>query len=113
MLPNTQAVDQSFAALAHPVRRGIVERLLDGEMTVGEIAAPYDMKKPTISRHLKVLENAGLITREIDGRQHHCRLCRDGLQELQSWIERYDRFWNRQLDRLGQFLEQEPTGSSS
>lgn len=100
-----QAVDRSFAALSHPVRRAILDRLCDGALTVGEIAAPFAMKKPTLSRHLKVLEDAGLIARSVHGRQHRCRLRADGLREVRAWIDRYDRFWNSQLDALGDYLE--------
>ena len=108
MTLTTNAIDQSFAALAHPVRRAIVERLRDGALTVGEIGAPYAMKKPTISRHLKVLESAGLISRSVEGRQHRCRLRADGLRDLQDWIQRYDKFWNGQFDALEDYLAQEP-----
>ncbi len=104
MLPAPQSIDRSLAALAHPVRRAIVERLLDGELTVGEISAPHAMKKPTFSRHLKILETAGLVARRVRGRQHYCRLRSERLQELRTWFERYERFWNAQLDSLGDHL---------
>ncbi len=107
------SVDRSFAALSHPVRRAILDRLCDGALTVGEIAAPFAMKKPTISRHLKVLEDAGLIARSIHGRQHRCRLRADGLRDVRAWIERYDRFWSGQLDALGDYLERQTPADSA
>ena len=98
-------VDQTLAALAHPVRRAILDRLRDGALTVGAIAAPYDLKKPTISRHLKVLEDARLIERTVEGRQHHCRLNPEGIRSLHGWLDRYERFWSGQLDELERFLD--------
>lgn len=105
MLPAATPIDRTLAALAHPVRRAIVDRLLDGDLTVGEIAAPYDMKNPTISRHLKVLERAGLIERTLEGRNHRCRLDPNGIGELRSWVKRYEKFWSGQLDALERFIE--------
>ena len=105
VFPAATAVDHALAALAHPVRREIVERLLDGDLTVGEIAAPYDMKKPTISRHLKVLEGAELIERTLEGRHHRCRLNPRGLGRVRSWVRRYEDFWTGQLAALDRFIE--------
>ena len=104
MIPLSAPVDETFAALAHPVRRAIVDRLLEAELTVGEIAAPYDMKTPTVSRHLKVLEAANLIERTIDGRHHRCRLNPQGIGEMRAWLARYEHFWTGQLDRLERFV---------
>jgi DNA-binding transcriptional ArsR family regulator len=104
MLSPATSIDRSLAALAHPVRRAIVDRLRDGELTVGEISAPYAMKKPTFSRHLKILEHAGLVARRVRGRQHYCRLRGERLQELRTWLERYERFWTAQLDSLDDHL---------
>lgn len=112
MLPATQSIDRSLAALAHPVRRAIIDRLLDGELTVGEISAPHALKKPTFSRHLKVLERAGLVTRRVRGRQHYCRLRGERLRELRTWLERYERFWNAQLDSLDEHLARQAAGEA-
>ena len=104
-MSNALSIDQALAALAHPVRRGIVDRLLQGELTVGELGAPYGLKKPTISRHLKVLEDARLIERSIAGRKHHCRLNPQGLIEVRTWLRQYEAFWTNQLDALEQFIQ--------
>ena len=101
------AIDTTLAALAHPVRRAIVERLAQGSLTVGEIARPYAMKKPTISRHLKVLEGAKLIERSLEGRHHRCRLKREGMDALKTWLARHERFWVDRLDGLERFIEDE------
>ncbi len=108
MLPNTTAVDHAFSALAHPVRRAIIDRLMEGDLTVGEIAAPYDMKTPSISRHLKVLEHANLIQRTLEGRNHRCRLNLEGIRAISSWVARYEKFWTGQLDALERFVESHP-----
>ncbi len=108
MLPGPTPVDRAFAALAHPVRRAIVDRLLDaGELTVGAIAAPYDMTNPTISRHLKILEKAALIERTVVGRTHHCRVSEAGIDAVAAWIRRHETFWRGQFDALERYLEDE------
>ena len=103
------ATDHAFAALAHPVRRSILDRLLQGELTVGEIARPYDMKIPTISRHLKVLESAKLIRRTVEGRRHHCRINHEGITTVQEWLKHYQAFWNGQFDALEHYIEHNPS----
>lgn len=109
MLPAATPIDQAFTALSHPVRRDIVDRLLEGELTVGEIARPYGLRNPTISRHLKVLKEARLILSTVDGRQHRCRINPSGINELQRWLQRYERFWNGQFDALQRFIDTQST----
>lgn len=83
----TAALDQTFAALADPTRRAIVRRLARGEATVGELAGPFDMSLPAVSKHLKVLEGAGLVARRREGRLHHLRLVPRPLEAASRWIE--------------------------
>ncbi len=101
-------LDTTFAALADPTRRAILARLATGEATVGELAAPHDVSPPAISRHLRVLEAAGLLQRRRDGRAHRCRLERAPLREASDWIDYYRRFWDRQLAALAAFLDGAP-----
>jgi DNA-binding transcriptional ArsR family regulator len=97
-------LDATFAALADPTRRAIVERLSRGEASVGELAAPFDMSLPAVSKHLSVLEGAGLIARRKDGRVRHCELREEPMRGALQWIATYGRFWEDQLDSLGKFL---------
>ncbi len=99
-----EPIDLAFAALAHPVRRAMLDRLLSGELTIGELSAPFPIQKPTISRHIRTLEEAGLIERTVIGRTHRCRVSSKGIRELRTWLDRYERFWSLQLDQLDQFL---------
>jgi DNA-binding transcriptional ArsR family regulator len=101
----TPDLDHTFAALADPTRRAILARLAAGEATVGELAHPFAISLPAISRHLKVLERAALIERRRDGQMRRCRLTPRPLDEAQRWIEFYREFWNASLDRLAQHLE--------
>lgn len=95
-----------FAALADPTRRAILARLSEGETVVGDLARPFDMSLPAISRHLKVLENAGLIERRVEAQYRRCRLVPEGLRDAADWIEHYRQFWESQLDQLAKFLEE-------
>jgi DNA-binding transcriptional ArsR family regulator len=97
----------TFAALADPTRRAILARLARGEASVGDLAAPFDISLPAVSRHLKVLEHAGLIEREADAQWRMCRLKGRPLREAHGWLERYRRFWEESLDRLVEYLEKE------
>ncbi len=99
-------LDRVFSALADPTRRGMLERLSRGECTVTELAEPYDVSLPAISRHLKVLEKSGLVGRTVDGRVHRCRLLVDGLDDATDWIERHRGFWEEQLQSLADYLDQ-------
>ena len=99
------SLDATFAALADPTRRAILARLAEGEAPVGELAAPFDISLPAISRHLKVLEGARLISREKDGQWRRCRLRPEPLKEASDWIGRYRRFWEGQFDALTEYLK--------
>jgi DNA-binding transcriptional ArsR family regulator len=98
------SLDATFAALADPTRRAILARLAEGESTVGELAEPFEISLPAVSRHLKVLETAGLVARERDGRVHRLHLETGALADAMQWIAYYGRFWEEQLDSLGRFL---------
>jgi DNA-binding transcriptional ArsR family regulator len=98
------SLDAVFGALAHPVRRAILERLAERDATVSELAAPFHMSLPAVSRHLRVLDQAGLIVREKRGRDHHCRLAHDPLLEAIGWIVHYGAFWEQQLDSLAALM---------
>jgi DNA-binding transcriptional ArsR family regulator len=99
-------LDSTFAALADPTRRAILERLASGEMTVSELAAPFAMSGPAISKHLKVLERAGLIARGRDAQWRPCRLKPAPLKDAADWLEHYRRFWEESLDRLDDYLRE-------
>jgi len=96
----------TFGALADPTRRAILARLASGEATVTELAKPFDMSLPAVSKHLKVLENAGLISRARDAQWRPARLEADRLREASKWMERYRIFWEQSLDRLGEHLRE-------
>lgn len=103
------AVDQlssTFAALADPTRRAILDRLADGQATVTELAEPFDMSMPAISKHLKVLENAGLVTRGRDAQRRPCWLAAEPLHQASAWIENYRQFWERGFQRLDSYLDE-------
>ena len=95
-----------FKALAHPLRRDIVERLSSGAATVGEVSRDFGVSKPTISRHLKLLEEAGVVSRIIDGRTHRLTLRTETLAETTDWIERQRERWERLFDVVGEYLEE-------
>jgi DNA-binding transcriptional ArsR family regulator len=94
----------TLAALADPTRRAILARLAEGEATVGELARPFDMSLPAVSRHLKVLERAGLIARGREAQWRPCRLEPEPLRAVAGWLETYRRFWDERLDRLDAYL---------
>jgi DNA-binding transcriptional ArsR family regulator len=99
----------SFQALADPTRRAILARLALGEASVGELAEPFEMSLPAVSKHLKVLEGAGFLTRKKDGRIHRCRLEPAPMKQAAQWIDDYRSFWEGQLDQLARYLEQNHT----
>jgi len=103
----------TFAALADPTRRAILARLAEGDATVGELAAPFDLALATVSRHLQVLERAELITREKDAQWRRCRLQAAGLQDVAAWIQRYSVFWKQQLDLLATYFDGPEQGQPS
>lgn len=94
----------TFAALSDPTRRAILTRLTKGEATVNELARPFEMSLPSISRHLKVLERAGLISRARDAQWRPCRIEVKALREVDHWLEEYRRMWEERLDRLDDYL---------
>jgi DNA-binding transcriptional ArsR family regulator len=98
-------LSQTFAALADPTRRAIVLRLAEGDATVGQLAKPFAISGPAISRHLKVLEEAQLIERRVDARFRVCSLRRDRLAEAERWINETRQFWERGFDRLEALLQ--------
>ena len=95
----------TFQALADPTRRAILARLALGETSVTELAEPFDMSLPAVSKHLKVLENAGLIARGRDAQWRPCKLKPQPLREVDDWLDRYRKFWEESFDRLGAYLQ--------
>jgi DNA-binding transcriptional ArsR family regulator len=95
----------TFAALADPTRRAILARLASGEASVQELAEPFDISLPAVSRHLKVLATAGLIARGRDAQWRPCRLEAAPLKDVSNWVEEYRRFWEQSLDRLDDYLK--------
>ena len=100
-------LNRTFAACAHPIRRRIIERLAEREMTVGEATGDFPVSKPAISRHLRVLEEAGAIVRVIDGRQHRLRLAGGALEEAQAWLGRQHALWELKFDVLDEYLAEQ------
>ena len=101
------ALHTVFNALADPTRFAIVEQLLHkGEMTAGELAEPFDVSRPAISRHLKILEDAGVIERRVDRQFRVFRASAGGFREVEDWLERNRQFWNASLDRLKRLMEE-------
>ena len=103
-------LDRVFRALADPTRRAILERLAAGEATVGHLSEPFPLSFAAVSKHLGVLERAGLVTRESRGRERLCRINRDALKDTRAWLETHERFWNERLDALDALVG---TGSST
>jgi DNA-binding transcriptional ArsR family regulator len=102
----TDHLSSTFAALADPTRRAILARLATGEAPVTELAKPFDMSMPAISKHLKVLERAGLIARSREAQWRPCRIEAGRLKEVADWVEEYRRFWEQSLDRLDDYLKE-------
>jgi len=100
----TTSLDSQFAALADPTRRAILARLALGETTVLELAKPFAMTQPAISRHIKVLETAGLITRRIDGTKRPCRLAKPGIDAIDQWLDMLRQALDRNFNRLDKIL---------
>ena len=103
----------TFAALADPTRRAILARLAEGEATVNELAQPFAISLPAVSRHLKVLEGAGLISRGREAQWRPCRLEAEPLRDLADWLENYRRFWDESLDRLDAYLKKLQQGDEN
>ncbi len=102
----TDHLSATFAALADPTRRAILARLAEGEASVTELAAPFDMTMPAISKHLKVLERAGLIERGREAQWRPCKLQAGPLKEVENWVEQYRRFWEESFSRLDDYLKE-------
>ncbi|MDQ3957359.1 MAG: metalloregulator ArsR/SmtB family transcription factor [Actinomycetota bacterium] len=102
-----QALDATFAALADPTRRAILERLASGEQTVSALTEPFDVSQPAITKHLRVLKAAGLVEQRRVGRTRPCRLTAEPLREAAAWVAAYGEFWSRRLDGLAAYVEEE------
>lgn len=100
------SLSSTFAALADPTRRAILARLSQGNLSVTELAEPFDMSLPAVSKHLKVLEHAGLITRRRSAQWRPCQLQAAALKEVADWVEEYRRFWTESFDRLDDYLKE-------
>lgn len=103
---STDQLSVTFAALADPTRRAILAQLVKGEASVTELAKPFEMSLPAISKHLKVLEHAGLITRGREAQWRPCRLEAEPLKDAANWIEQYRQFWEQSFDRLDDYLQE-------
>jgi DNA-binding transcriptional ArsR family regulator len=106
-------LDQAFSALADPTRRAILARLAKGEATVLELAEPFAMTQPAVSRHLKVLETAGLIVKRVDGPKRHCRLAKRGIESIDQWLDTLRAALEKNYDRLDKILENIQTKKGS
>ena len=105
MVKYSASLDRTFSALADPIRRGIINRLAGGEVNVSELAKPYKVSAPAISRHLRVLKKAGLLQQETHGRTRICRLRAEPLRRASEWMNHYRQFWTDRLDELATFFE--------
>jgi DNA-binding transcriptional ArsR family regulator len=108
MVNNTAGLDAVFSALGDPTRRRIVERLSQGRLTVGELAAEFAMSQPAVSKHIKVLERSGLLAREVQGRVHHCHLDPDAMAAAAGWLDAQRRFWEAAFGRLDDYFARTP-----
>ena len=105
------SLDDVFHALSDPTRRAMLASLADGERNIGELAEPFEISFAAASKHVKVLEGAGLIRRRIEGRSHICRMEAGPLAEADQWLRFYERFWSARLDTLEQLLQQDDATS--
>lgn len=113
-MANSQTLDRAFTACSHPLRRTILERLAERELSVGEATHDFPVSKPAISRHLKVLEEAGAIVRVIDGRTHRLRLGpRAPFEDAYAWMARQHALWERKLDVVEEYLREQRTPEPS
>lgn len=112
MVNKTAELDAVFAALSDPTRRRMIERLARAERSVGELAADFSISQPAVSKHVKVLESAGLLKRHVVGRVHHCRLAPTALRRASRWLETQQRFWEGTLDRLGAYIDSSTEGET-
>lgn len=109
MVKHEVVLDRVFSALADPTRRAILLRLREGESRVTDLARPFRMSLPAVSKHLRVLEKAGLLLRKKSGRVHRLRANPDALRQAQEWMERYGEFWEQHFDALDRFLAKDST----
>jgi len=107
MVKHQADLNNVFAALSDPTRRAIIERLTQGEQSVSEIAEPFDISLPAISKHLRVLEDAGLLRRRRQGRIHHLSLVTEPMQSATEWLEMYSTFWEDSFDKLAKLVEED------
>ena len=109
MLPTSKTIQHTdadvFTAIAHPVRRVLLDMLAHRDQSVTELAIPFAMSRPAISQHLRILLDAGLVSEQRKGRERHYQLHADRLLEVQRWLQTYQRFWLNRLDALGNYLE--------
>jgi DNA-binding transcriptional ArsR family regulator len=108
MVQQSQRLDACFAALSDPTRRAILERLRQSEATMSALADPFDVSPPAVTKHVNVLERAGLVARQRSGREVHVRLVAEPMREASVWMARYRVFWNEGLDALEELLGEEP-----
>lgn len=107
MVTQQTSLDSVFSALADPTRRRIVERLVRRQFTVNEIASGFAMSRPAVSKHLRVLEECGILTREVVGREHRCAIDPKAMRTAATWLERQERYWNSVLDNLDRHLRRD------
>jgi len=107
----TDQLSTTFAALADPTRRAILARLTSGEVSVTELAEPFDMSLPAVTKHLKVLQRAGLISQSREAQWRPCRLVAKPMREVADWMEPYRRHWEQRLDRLDDYLREVTRGT--
>jgi DNA-binding transcriptional ArsR family regulator len=110
VLEDSPALDRVFHALSDPTRRAMLRRLADGERNIGELAEPFDMSFAAASKHVRVLESAGLITRRVQGRSHFCAIAAEPLADATEWLRFYEGFWTNRLDALEQAMRAEKAG---
>ena len=109
-ISDPRALDLLFRALADRTRRALLARLSERPAMVTELAEPFAMSLPAVSRHIRVLEKAGLVTRAVDGRVHHCSLNAGPLRDVEAWLSYYRKFWEGTLESLGRYMEDERNG---
>ena len=107
MVTNQQQLDNTFGALSDQTRRAILKRLSEGPSTVGDLAEPFEMSRPAISKHLRVLERAGLVMTTKDGRVSRCRLDARPMKDASEWVKRYQTYWEDQLEALATYFDQQ------
>jgi DNA-binding transcriptional ArsR family regulator len=109
VIPDNDHLDRLFHALSDRTRRALLSRLAQGPSTITELAAPFEMSLPAVSKHIRVLEHGGLVTRAVDGRLHRCSLSPEGLRDAEHWLAHYRQFWESSLDALARYVEHNPS----